>query len=53
MAKGTPAKKNRNLKVVELKDKKKMTFENIAKMLQISKARAFQIYTKTKNKAKG
>jgi len=52
MAKGTPSKINRNLKIIELRDQKKMTFENIAKMLQISRARAFQIYTKIKNKAK-
>lgn len=44
MAKGTSPKTKRNQKILELKDKKKMTMENIAKMMQISKARVWQIY---------
>ena len=42
MAKGTQPKINRNQKLVELKAK--MTFKNLAKMFNISEARAKQIY---------
>ena len=42
MAKGTPIKLNRNKKLVELKAK--MTFKNLARLLNISETRAKQIY---------
>jgi len=42
MAKGTKAKITRNKKLVELKAK--MTFENLARMFNISTTRAKQIY---------
>jgi len=42
MAKGTPAKVNRNKKLVELK--KAMSFKKLAAVFQISETRAKQIY---------
>ena len=42
MAQGTKAKTKRNKKLVELKAK--MTFKNLAKMFNISEARAKEIY---------
>lgn len=42
MAKSTPEKKERNERIVELK--KTMTFANLARMMNISEARAKELY---------
>lgn len=50
MAKATPTKTERNKKLVELKAK--MTFKNLAKMFNLSEARAKQIYYREIKKPK-
>ena len=48
MAKGTPTKTKRNNKLMELKAK--MTFKNLAAMLNLSEARVKEIYYREKKK---
>jgi len=50
MAKGTPAKTERNKNLV--KKKAKMTFKNLAKVFNISEARTKEIYYRETKKTK-
>jgi len=51
MAKGTPTKKERNQKLVQMKAK--MTFAKLARVFNISETRAKQIYYREVEKMKG
>lgn len=44
-------KTDRNKKIVELREKRGMTFEKIARIMHITKARVFQVYKKEKEGA--
>ncbi len=48
MAKGTPEKTTRNKRIVEYREKRGMTMEAIARMLNITRARVSQIYGRQK-----
>lgn len=50
MAKGAQPKLERNRKIVEYRDKRGMTFNNIARMLNLSQPRTWEIYRREKKK---
>jgi len=53
MALGSQAKEKRNNNIVRYKDEKHMTFDQIARMMQISTQRVHKIYHREKNKEEG